>query len=1201
MLARLVKILLSLPFLIAAGVFGFYLIFGFFLVDPVAKKLLPWIGEKKLASQLSAQKVAFNPLTLEATVQGLKLAEKSGKPLAGFDRLYVNLETSGLFRFAWRIQDVQLSGPRANFVVHPGGRLNWQALIDKLNEDKEPPKDTLPRVLIERIKIEKGDIDYADANRAGEPFKVSLTPLGIELDGLSTLPEDRGNYLIAAKLPEQGGTLKWKGDVSLNPVKSDGEVALEGVSLPNLLRVIKTPRNFELPSGTLAAGTRYRFALVKDKSGPDKSGKPRPDQPWVQINGANLVVQNLALAPRGGERVFELAEAKIENANLDLFKRSVSVAAVNLSGGRLAATREVNGKLDWQTLFAVAGDETPPPAKTETKPKPPVASAQPWKIAVNSIHLGDWSARFTDKGFATPLRVEASGFELNARLEGEAGEKPVIVVGPVNAGLGPVKIFSGTENAAQLDQARLINANFALADNKLGIEAIELSGAKTAVTLDKDKQINWNAILAKHPNAPAAQPASASASATGAGLNLNLGKLSIDGVEVAVTDESAPTPVKLDIVNGRAQVRDISLDLNKPLPVEAGLSIKQGGAFKASGNVIPGKASGKLNLKLAGLSFKPFAPYVNQFARLKLQSGALSSSGRLNFAKGREAMKLDYDGGFAVDSLAITEEDTDEAFLGWEKLSSDSLEFNLGPNSLRMSELVAVKPFGKVIIFEDKSINLKRILRSSEPPKPEQAANENKAAEEPEADAAPLAPAATPSAPAASDKPSFPLAIERLRIEEANAEFADLSLTPQFGTRMHSLTGVVTGLSTDPETTAQVELDGKVDEFGSARVRGSVQPFKATDFTDLKLTFRNLEMANLTPYSGKFAGRRIDSGRLSVDLEYKIKNRQLAGENKFVINKLKLGERVDSKDALKLPLDLAIALLEDSNGVIDLDLPISGSLDDPKFSYGKIIWKAIVNVLTKLVTAPFRALGKLLGVNSEKLEAVTFDPGSSKLLPPEQEKLKMLAEAMAKRPALTLTLEPGFDPVADRRALQEQAMRREAAAVAGTKLAPSEAPGPVDVNHYKIQTWLEDRYIALSGKEDYKKLRASFQDKNAGAATRVMESETVERLARRFKTRDPGPASAFHAELVERLTQKIAIDDNELNKLAQARGRTMREELVKRGLDAGRLSSGNPVVQEAKDKQVGSKMSLGVGKKPAAESPKPELPNAPAPAVPVSP
>lgn len=1183
MLARLTKFLLSLPFLIVAGLFGFYLFFGFFLVDPVAKKLLPWIGENKLASQLSVEKVEFNPLTLEATAQGLKLAEKSGKPLAGFDRLYVNLESSGLFRFAWRIQDIQLSGPKANFVVRPGGKLNWAELIAKLNEDKETPKDTMPRVLIDHIKIEKGDIDYTDANRGGEPFRISLTPLGIELDGLSTLPEDRGNYLLAAKLPEQGGTLKWKGDVSLNPVKSDGEVALEGVSLPNLLRVIKTQRNFELPSGTLAAGTRYRFALVKDKSGPDKSGKPKPDRPWVQVNGANLVLQNLALAPRGGgEPVFELAEARVQNANLDLFAQKATVAAVGLTGGKISATREANGKLDWQSLFAIAEDAPPPPPRTVAKPKPASMAGQPWKIGVQNIQLNDWSARFTDKGFTSPLRVEASGFELNARLEGEVGEKPAVAVGPVNSRLGPVKIYSGAENVAQLDQARLINANFALAEKKLGIDAVELSGAKTSVTLNKNKQINWNTILAKHASVPAPKPAAAGSNTPG--LELNLGKFSVDGVQVGVADESTPTPVKFDIVNGRAQLRDLSLDLNKPIPLEAALSVKQGGSFTASGSVTPGKASGQMKLKLAGLSLSPFAPYVNQFARLKLMSGALSSGGKLGFAKGKDNMKLSYDGGFAVNTLAITEEDTDEAFLGWEKLSSDSLEVSLGPNKLHMNELVAVKPFGKIIIFEDKTINLKRILRTSESNKPAVPTANGKPDEEVESSPAAAPPAAPPREEDASKKADFPLAIERLRIEEANAEFADLSLTPQFGTRMHSLSGVVAGLSTDPATTALVELDGKVDDYGSARVRGSIQPFRATDFTDLKFTFRNLEMVNLTPYSGKFAGRKIDSGKLSVDLEYKIKNRQLAGENKFIVNKLKLGERVDSPDAMKLPLDLAIALLEDSNGIIDLDLPVSGSLDDPKFSYGKIIWKAIVNVLTKLVTAPFRALGKLLGISSEKLEAVTFDPGSSKLLPPEQEKLKMLTDAMAKRPALALTLEPGYDPEADRRALQEQAIRHEAAAVTGVKLAPDEAPGPVDVNNYKIQTWLEDRYAERVGKEDYKKLRDGFRDKNASAAERLMESEMVERLARRFKTRDTGPVSAFHAELLERLTQKTVIEDAALIKLAQARGQAIREDLVRHGLDAGRVSIAAPVKQEARDKLIDSRMSLGVGKKPAVET-----------------
>lgn len=1151
MWGRVAKIVLSLPFLIAAGLFGLYLVFGFFLVNPLAQKLLPWVGETRLASRLSADEVKFNPLTLEATISGLKLAEPSGAPLASFDRLYLNLETTGLFRWAWRIRDIELDRPRATLEVRRGGALNWGALIARLNEDKQPPSDTLARVLIDRIKIDNGDIDYTDANRAGEPFKVTLAPLGIELDGLSTLPEDRGDYLIAAKLPEQGGTLKWKGDVGLNPVASSGEVGLEGVRLTNLLRVIKSPRNFELPSGTLGAGMRYRFAMVRDAAG--------VDVPWLQISGANLVVQELALAPRSGDPVLELAEARIRDANFDLARRELTVAGVSLAGGKFAATRDAKGVLDWQTLFALTGNGAPP---APAKPTPAGATpSAPWKIGVREISLSDWSARFLDLGYARPLGVSAEGFGLTAALTGELGETTAIEVGPLNAALGPVQVQSGSQPVAELKHATLVNAGMKLADNRLVIEAIELNGAQTTVTLDKNKTLNWADILHKAPGAPTAASPRTDTD-TVSPFEVQLARLSLGDIEVDIVDQSPRVPVRLGVAKGFVTLKDLSLDLSKAVPVEAGFALRQGGRFDASGSVTPGKSSGRLDLKLAGLSLKPFAPYVNQFARLNLHSGSASTRGKLSFEQAKAGLKLRYNGGFAVDDLAITEEETEEAFLGWKKLSSGSLALSLGPDRLRIGELTALNPFGKVIIFEDQTVNLQRVLRSQPAARP----------------------AATAQTKAAERPVAFPLAIERLRIIDANAEFADLSLTPQFGTRMHDLGGVVTGLSTDPATTAQVELDGKVDDYGSARVRGSIQPFRATEFTDLKLTFRNLEMTQMTPYSGKFAGRKIDSGKLSVDLEYKIKNRQLAGENKFIVNKLRLGERVDSPDAMKLPLDLAIALLEDSNGIIDLDLPVSGSLDDPQFSYGKIIWKAVVNVLTKLVTAPFRALGNLLGMSSEKLESVDFDPGSSALLPPEQEKLKAVADALAKRPALTLTLAPGYDPEVDRRALQERVLRRETAAAAGIKLAAGEAPGPVDVNHYKIQTWLEDRYAERVGKAEYQTLRASFKDKDAGAAARVLESEMVERLARRFKTRDEGPASTFHAELLERLTRQTQIDDAELIRLAEARGQAMREALVKLGLDAGRVSVSAPAQQTASGALVGSKLSLGAGR---AASPTP--------------
>jgi len=1144
------RIVLSLPFLIVAGVFGLYLVSGFFLVNPLAQKILPWVGEQKLASQLSADEVRFNPLTLEVSVRGLKLAEPDGAPLASFERLYVNVDSTGIFRWAWRIQELRLDKPAAKFVVRPGGRLNWQGLLDKLGEDEKPPSDTLVRVLIDRIKISGGDIDYSDMDRPGKPFQVSLEPLGIELDGLSTLPEDRGDYLIAARLPEQGGTLWWKGDIGLNPVASRGMLGLEGVQIDRLLRALKTPRGFDIPDGTLAAGLNYQFALVPGQDG--------QDVPSLTVADANLLVRQLVVTPSdGGEPVLQLREARIDDASFDLARRSLGISRISLADGSLAATREADGRLDWQRLFA--GE--PGAAATGQQAASPAGPASDWAVAVREIHLTGWSARYTDRSFAAPLALSVENFGFDAALAGKVGAVTELTVGPVNAALGPVRVASGGRDVASLARASLANAGVKLAERRIEIEAVELSGMRTEVQLDKNKALNWAGYLEKSPHAPAAETAPVRPDGAGAKpFALALDRFVLDGVEIGFVDASTPQPVRLDLTQGRVALRDLSLDLDRPLPVEAGFALKQGGRLAASGSVSPGKSQGRLEVRLSGLSLQPFAPYVNQFARLDLQSGTASARGTLAVAPGDGGTRADFDGGFAVDDLALTEEGTGEAFLGWKRLSSDSLDFALAPGHLRMTELVAEAPFGKLIIFEDGSINLKRILRSSAP-------TENGSAAPPATQ-----PASAPAAPA------FPLTIERVRIVDANVQFADLSLTPRFGTRMHGLSSVVTGLSTDARSSAQVELDGRVDEFGSARVRGTVQPFRATEFTDLTLAFRDLEMAILTPYSGKFAGRRIDSGTLSVDLEYKIKQRQLAGENKFIVNKLKLGERVDSPDAMNLPLDLAIALLQDSNGLIDLDLPVSGSLDDPQFSYGHIVWKAIVNVLTKLVTAPFRALGKLLGGDAEKFESVVFDPGSSALLPPEQGKLKTLAEALGKRPSLALTITPGFDPEADTLALQVLAIRQEAAKVAGVRLAPGETPGPVDVNLHKIQTWLEDRYLATAGRDDYRKLRASFQDKSACAAARALENETVERLARRFKTRQEGPPSAFHAELLERVTRQVSLPPDALVKLGQARGQAARDELLKLGLAADRIALAAPDKQPLKDRFVGSTMTLSAGK-----------------------
>lgn len=499
------------------------------------------------------------------------------------------------------------------------------------------------------------------------------------------------------------------------------------------------------------------------RKGGAEAGQAGEDVPWLQVSGASLVVQDLALAPRGVDgksqpAVLQLAEVRVSDASLDLVARTVDVAAVSARGGRLAATRDASGVLDWQMLF---GPAAPAAAPKSTAPKP-AAPIAPRKIGVREIGLADWSAHFTDQGFARPLVVDVAGFGLSAALAGEVGATAALDVGPVNAALGPLQVRSGEATVAELQRAALVNAGLKLAAQQLVVEAVELGGAKTRVELDGNNRLNWADILQTAPGAAApAEPATAeSPQPSGAPFDVRLARLSLDGIEVGVVDQSTPRPVRLDIAEGFVTLRDLSLDLDRAVPLEAGFALRQGGRFNASGTVVPGRTSGALDLRLAGLSLKPFAPYVNQFARLNLHSGAASTRGKLAFEQAKPGMKLKFGGGFAVDDLAITEEETEEAFLGWKKLSSESLAVGLAPNRLHVNELVALNPFGKFIIFEDKSTNLQRILR-----KP--------------ASAEPAAQAAAPATPkpAAQAADAFPLA------SNACASSASTSSSPIFRSR----------------------------------------------------------------------------------------------------------------------------------------------------------------------------------------------------------------------------------------------------------------------------------------------------------------------------------------------------------------------------------------------------------------------------------
>ncbi|WP_020183130.1 DUF748 domain-containing protein [Methylotenera sp. 1P/1] len=1208
MLQTLKQWLYKKPTKILLGVYIFYVLFSYIAINPLAKRLVPWIAEKQLASQASVGQVRFNPFILIATIDQFRLKDQQGAPLAGFDQLKVDLELSGIFNLAWKFKEINLRAPQGLIAIDGNGKLNWDDLIAKLNEDKSPPSDTMPRVAIAHLVIQQGQIRYKDSHRA-KPFVAELTPLNFELDGFSTLPKDRGDYLIAAKFANNGGTLKWKGNMGVNPVASKGDVALEGIALPSLLQIVKdSALPFKVQQGQLQAHFGYDLTMPNDQPRLALNGitaelnalaltlhasntqgtqgtsialaeltAKLPQLTFAQQQQTQLTFEQLAIEGQqlriqhGEQTLLNVPNIAIQNIGLDLAKHQATIAQIQLKQGAISAKRARDGSVDWQTAFTTPEEAKPTETTTvETKAAETTATettpkeATPFAVNIAAVQLQDWSLNVEDQTYTDPLSLNVEDIDIGFSVHHPERQWSIQEL-QTQFNAVALKSTAFKKPVATLKQIALSQGDISIDKQQVAIASIVLSGLKSEVIQPKQGPLNWLTLLEN--KAPSTSGAKQDKQQTSSDWAVSLGKLVLTNSQIHIEDQTPSKAVQLDLEKIGLELRNVSLNMNKAVPVNASFSIKQGGQFSTQGTLTPAPFKSTLNLKLSNAAFSPFAPYINQYAKLQLASGAASVTGKVSMQQ-QKAFALNFDGGFQVRQLALNEESSNAPFLTWEQLASENVAFSLSPNKLHLGALKVQHPAGKFIIHEDRTTNLSRILRSADSAAPAPIASPTEKAAEPKTNAvagnAMLAQAATavpktsesknktvpvvaPTASTSSED-SFPVTIETTRIQDAELEFADLSLTPQFGTKIHSLNGVINNISTNPEATAQLELDGKVDEYGAAKIRGALQPFKATEYTDVKLAFTNLEMNRLTPYSGKFAGRRIDSGKLSVDLEYKIKQRQLAGENKFVINKLILGERVDSKEAADLPLDLAIAILEDSDGVIDLDLPISGSLDDPQFSYGSIVWKAIKNVLTKIVTSPFRALGKLFGGSADNLDAIVFEAGNAALAPPEQEKLKAVGEALGKRLGLALSITPGYDIALDTRAIQEQTLRRKVAEEMGVVLEPGQKAGPIDLTNPKVQKAIDALHDDLTKKGLLKRLASKFEKPEAG------HYETAQ----------------------EKLTLSIEVKESDLLALAQARGEAIQASLTKAGVDAQRIHIAKATAQTGNAKSNATQTKLGL-------------------------
>lgn len=674
-----------------------------------------------------------------------------------------------------------------------------------------------------------------------------------------------------------------------------------------------------------------------------------------------------------------------------------------------------------------------------------------------------------------------------------------------------------------LDTIEATGGRFDLERRQIAIGNVAVTGGAVRIAREADGKIRIVEALGGAGGGKGGEPSAAGAAPEPANLwRFALDALQVEGVRIALADRSLKPAVAYDLEDVRARVSNITNDGRTPVEVEAALRVAQGGGVRASGEVGADGSRASARVKVERVALKPLQPLLARMSTLKLESGELSADAKVEYraVKGRPELRVA--GGAGIGNLLVNEAATGDRLLAWKALTADGVAFSLQPDRLRVREVRVVQPGAKIVIFKDRSLNLARAFE----PQPAQGA----AAPPPEAPKPPVE-----GAPATAAAP-FDVGVERVRVENGVVDFADLSLVLPFATTIEEFQGTATGISSDPASGTALDFEGRVGEYGLARVDGSLRPFQPKSFTDIGVVFRNVEMTPLSPYSATFAGRKIASGRLALDLRYRIENSRLAGDNKVVMEKFTLGERVEAPEALDLPYDLAIALLTDSEGRIDVAVPVSGSVDAPEFSYRQLISQAIATVLRNIVTAPFRALAGLLGGGSGRdVESVAFDAGRAALRPPEREKLKGVAEALGKRPQLALVVEGQFGE-ADRAALRQRDVALAISGKLGRPPAAGAAPERVNPLDARTQRALEALFVERGSEEALSRFVADAEKTRGKPVQRV---NPVLALAGR------GSAdAAFYEAMLKHLNETARIPGEALAQLADARARAVAGYLV---------------------------------------------------------
>ncbi len=1093
-------------------------VIGFLLVPPIAKHYLVAALSMELKREVTIESLRFNPYTLAVTVRGFVMKDRSGpEPALTFEELYVNASLGSLFRLAPVLDQIRLVKPHLRIVRNEDKTYNFQDLIDEaLNKPKTegPP----PKLALYNIELADGRVDFDDRP---ERNQHSVTEIRIGIPFISTIPthaEINVQPLLAAKV--NGAPFQLTGETRPfhDTRQTSLKIELDALQLPKYLDYSPVPIKFKLTSGQLDTRLALAFTTIQDK--------PQSLMVFGDVALTKIVVQDLAGAPVLGLPALRVAIGSLDAIGRKADVKSVEIEGMEAHLARLKDGELNVMKLAPELPPSEPRAPPAPPAAPfvftvgEIKladGKVHVADdvpAKPYRVVLQNIvasvqglsnapdakavaKLGfetDAEGTFAYDGTVqlTPIRadgkVASTGFRLGAlypyyesALNLEVADGTLDVSTRVEAALDGARLDARlSELAATIKSLRLhfpgdkdplwripiLQVKDGAAD--LATQSIvigELTGRDGIGTIDRDAdgRLNLARVLKV---APAIDTTGAKSS--GDEWQVRAKRMHLERFAVSFQDRTTAPPVK-------AQVSGIDItgeDVGNVKGVKGKASIRatvnKTGRIAVAGPLTTNPVAGRMNVDARTIDLAPFQPYVDQALNIGITAGAVSAKGVLDFdLSSSEKRKVGYAGEVNVTDFASVDKPTSQDLLKWKSLYAGGIKSTLEPLHVGVGEVALSDFYSRLIVNPDGTFNLQGLAKrpgatgaGAEKPAPDKpatdAAGGKSLAEKPAASTeAKIAEAAKAAAMPAN------ISVGKITLQGGNINFSDFFVRPNYSANLTGVSGTVSAIT--PETPGEVELRGKVDNIAPLEIAGKINPLARDLFLDIKAAATDIELPPLSPYSMKYAGYGIERGKLSVKVRYLVENRKLAAENNVYLDQLTFGEKVDSPTATKLPVLLAVALLKDRNGVIDINLPVGGTLDDPQFSVGAIIVQVIVNVITKAVTSPFALLGAAFGGGGEELAYLEFAPGSAQLDAADETKLKSIAKALTERPGLKLDVGGRVDPAADREGLKRVTVENQVKAQKVKETGKGTAAIPLE--EVKVEPGEYPKYLTAAYKD----------------------------------------------------------------------------------------------------------------------------------------